>query len=280
MFRKFSLLFFIIAFGIAGCRQADEQQSASEKAETQTEQTTQTTEDTTSTTEGQDESASVDESKTVVAKVNGVPIYREDLRGFDIQKAVQKELLYQYGKKQGYLDDRIKERVENFEKSLVISKVKIDAIKDYMALNPVTPEELDQEYKKDKEEFVYLKLNEVEVSDKATAEKIHKEASEGASLKDLAAKYGDSVKFQEMDRSTKRFNRFFTDLEVGAVSELISNQDKYYIYKVEETNQLPTPDVKRRLRLEKEAEKKRKAINNLVEKIKQTGEFKVEMMNK
>lgn len=278
MFRKFSLLFFIFAFAIVGCRQAEENGKTSTEKEAKTEQTTETTE---STTDQDQADTTVDESKTVVAKVNGVPIYREDLRGFDVQKAIQKELLYQYGKDNGYLDDRIKERVANFEQSLVISKVKIDAIKDYMALNPVTAEELDQEYQKDKKEFIYLKLNEVEVTDKAIAEKIHSEAKAGGNLKDIAAKYDESqVKFQEMDRSTKRFNRFFKELKPGAVSELINNEGKYYIYKVADTNQLPTPDVKRRLRLEKEAEKKRKAINNLVEKIKQTGDYKVEMANK
>jgi len=265
----------MFALAFAGCKQTQEQKSTSNTENKSTESSQSMNE---SKSQGE-EANQVDQSKTVVAMVNDVPIYREDLRGFDVQKALQKELLYQYGLKQGYLDDSIKQRVENFKKSLVISKVKIDAIKDYMALNPVTPEEIDSEYKQNKQQFTYLKLNELEIADKDTADKVYNEAKSGTSLKDLGSKYGDKVKFSEMDRSTKRFNRFFNDLKPGSVSELINNNGKYYIYKVEDTTQLPTPDVRRRLRLEKEAEKKRTAINNLVQKIKQSGDFKVKMMN-
>ena len=219
----------------------------------------------------------IDKSKTVAATVNGSPIYKEDLRGNKLDKAINEEILFQHGVNLG-LDKKVEQRVNDFRKSLVISQIKIDAINEYMALNPVTAEEIEERYSQlKKNRFLFLKLQEMEIADENTANDIHSKVAGGADFS-KAASANPKATVKEMDRLTKRFNQFFTEMKVGEVSKVVENNGKYYIYRISEVQSMPETDAKRRINLEKKAEKKRQAIARLIQKLKTKEGYKIEII--
>ena len=216
--------------------------------------------------------------KKVVAKVNGRPIYEEDLRGRKLENVIEDEILYEEGLKQG-LETQYQEQVDRYKKSLIINAVKQQIQYSLPRNQKVSDSEIQDFYKKYEGRYTNLKALGVSAGDKKTAEVIHERATKGEDLEKIASEYADSgVRLRpnpiilNVDK-----NDYFSELKVGAVSDIIEENGSFFIYKVVDVKKLPLSDVKTSIRYAIYAQKQSQAFSDFAEKAKKEHNIEVEI---
>ena len=255
MFKQLFLLTFVIILVNACEGVNDKQENTEQNSEPTVNTASDKAEDHTST----NEEIIVDESKTVVAMVNGKPLYKEDLSGLSLPKAVENEILYQEAVRKGY-EDKYSKNVENFKRSLFINQLKSSVIKDYLRDNPVKEEEL-TEFVKDKlDNYIYLKVVKVTTEDADLAQKIADKAKSNNDLKQSAATIAGNDANIVDENFSKNYNEYFKEKNEGDISDVISSGEEYIIIQIVEKKELPTEQIARTERFNLVAKKKREAV--------------------
>ncbi len=254
MKKLFPLLIFIILFA-AGCERFQKKQGT--------------------TTTGTEEST----QRKVVARVNGRPIYEEDLKGKPIQAAIDYEILYEAGLKQG-LDKQIEQDVENFKKRLIVTRVQREIMGNLPKEELASDTEIEEYYKQNEMKYKILSLKEISVEDKNLADEIQKRAATGEDFEKIASDYsnsGKNVGVRDL-KFNRRYNNQFMGKEVGSVSEVIQEGDKFIILKLTETKDIPLDKAKQAIRYTVAAKKRAQAVHDFAEKAKNENNIKVEII--
>ncbi len=231
----------------------------------------------------QETTQKIDPNKTVVAKVNGTPIYKEDLpAGMPIEKAIEKELLLIEAKRRG-LDQIYKEDLENLVKNTLATKVKGQIITEYMRKHPITQEEIEEYYEKNKGKYLYLKVLDISTNDKQLAEEIKsKLEAPNADIEEIKKQYADKeVKFEEKNFS-KTFNQHFDSFEKGTVSRMVEGKKgKFHIYRIVEVKEPPNKKVVFSvINTELKRQRYQKAIEEIINRMKLDPSIKIEIVEK
>lgn len=237
------------------------------------------------TAPGASENAKVERYKPkmdskVVALVNGVPIYEEELRGAPIETAVTEEILYQEGLRRG-LDKKHEKQVVDYQVSLVVRDVKMDIVQQLPAQREVTDKDIEKYYDRVKSKYSDYHIVEINFTDQNLGPEILKTAGEGKELKDIA----DSFPEQEqnvtfVDLGDKReLVKYFKAREVGSLSEVVQKPDgTFSIYKIVGERQTPLSNVKFSIKHNLEARRGAVAIDSKAREIAEQNNMKIEII--
>jgi len=252
MKKLFPLLVLIILFA-AGCERFDKKQ-----ATTGTEETTQ---------------------KKVVARVNGRPIYEDELKGRPLETVIDYEILYEAGLKQG-LDKKVEKAVEDYRKRLILTALQKEIMNNLPKEENVSDEEIEKYYKENESEYRYLRIKEIAVEDKNLAEEIHKRALKGEDFEKIASDYsksGTRITVRDL-RFNMTYNDFFSGKDVGSVSEVVQEGNQFKILKLTEIKEIPHYKVMEAIRHTILAKRKAQAVHEFAEKFKNENKIEVEIL--
>jgi len=216
--------------------------------------------------------------KKIVARVDGRSIYEEDLRGRPIEEVIVDEILYEEGLKRG-LDKKFEERVELYKRNLIINELKAEIIKN-LPKEVVGRKEIEGYYKENESKYKYLRIKQVSVEDKNLAEKIHKKALAGEDLEKIASDYsksGTNLTVTDLGYN-KKYNDLFSGKDIGSVSDVIQEGDRFKILKLIEVREIPLSMLNQPIKYAVSAKKRGEAVREFVEKLKEENKIKVEII--
>jgi foldase protein PrsA len=265
MKKLFTFLFLIVVIA-SGCTQSEK------KEETKT---SSSKEDTASKQQTQSEQG----EKKIVARVNGNPIYEEDLMGRRVQAAITDEILYQEGLKQG-LDKKFEREIENYKKRLIVDAVKKDLLVNLPQKEEISDEQIENYYKENQNKYTFLTIKEISVGDKNTAEEIRKKLIDGGNSTQIASEYSNSgVKLTAKDlRFVKKYNDLFEKKEAGQVSEVVEKGNQFKVLVITDVRAIPLLKAKKAIEFNIMARRRGRAIQEMVNKMKKENTIKVEVL--
>ncbi len=238
--RNLSLLFVFMI--LLGCNQSDTNTESSPDEQAATDTQTSSTNDTKS--DKQEETAGV-----VVARVNGSPIYEEDLRGRNVEFLVTEEVIYQIGLKQG-VDKDYEEQVRKYQKGLIIKGTKAKILENADPAKKISDEEIQEYYDRNKDKYSYLRIHEISFPDPKMGEEIKAKAEKGEDLQEIANGYPDkpvTVSDRGFDRTM--VENFSDNREVGAISEVVQKPNgTFAVLKIVEVREVPMKVSKKSIR--------------------------------
>jgi hypothetical protein len=220
--------------------------------------------------------------KTVVARINGRPIYKEEVGEEPLERVIDEEILYEIGLKQGLdKNKKLEEKVERYKKRLIINAVRAQILDNIGKKEPkVSDEEIENYYKENENRYRYLSLKAIITNDRKVAEEIHKRALKGEDFEKIVSDYsnnsGKEVTLRELS-FTRRYNDIFKGKEIGSVSNIIQEGNRFIILKVTDVRQIELQRVKPAIRTTIAAQKKGEALHDYIEKLKKENNIKVEI---
>lgn len=220
-------------------------------------------------------------SGKIVAKVNGVPIYEEELNGRPVKSLITDEILYQEGLKEG-IEKKYQDKVMQYQMSLVVKDVKSSILENMPPEKEVTDKELLDYYNQHKDvNYTNIRIQEINFPDKKLGDEVLKMAQEGKELQDIAnsmSNSGSKVTVNDLGFN-KQLYKYFKVKEVGAVTEVISKQDgTYSVLKVLEVKEVPFDTAKNVLKYTVESRKKGAAFDEYAKKIAKENGMKIEIV--
>lgn len=216
----------------------------------------------------------------VVAYVNGVPVYEDELRGGTVDMAVTNEILFQEGLRRG-VDKKYEQQVEDFRTSLVVREVRMDIMENLPPMKEVTDEDILQYYNRSKDKYSAYHMVEINFSDENLGPEILKLAGEGQALRDIANSLaGKDPKVIFNDLGTRReFVQYFDDREVGSLSEIVKRSDgTFSVLKIVEVKQTPLANIKFSIRNNLEARREATSIENKSREIARENNMEIEIV--
>ena len=216
----------------------------------------------------------------VIAYVNGVPIYEDELRGGTVDMAVTDEILYQEGLRLG-VDKKYEQKVNDFKTSLVVRDVRMDIMENLPPAKEITDEDIEAYYDKNKDKYSAYHIVEINFSDQNLGPEILKLAGEGEELRDIATNLASSdPKVIFNDLGTRReLVQYFDDKEVGTLSEIVKKSDgTFSILKIVEVKQTPLANLKFSIRNNLEARKEANLIENKSREIARENNMEIEVV--
>lgn len=225
-----------------------------------------------------------EKSGKVVARVNGVPIYKDELNGQSVDSLVTDEIIYQEGLSEG-LEKKYQEKVMQYQMSLVVREVKDRVISELPPEKEITEEELLNYYNSAKDlKYTNLRVEEINFTDKKLGEQILKMAKDGKDfndiVKELPADVSETaeVKVNQLGYDRK-LNMFFEVKEVGSVSNIVDKENgTYSVLKIQEVSVIPFQTAKNTIRFIVEARKKGAAFNAYARKVAKEKNYDVEIV--
>lgn len=219
-------------------------------------------------------------STEVVATVNGVPIYREELKGRPVKDLISEEIIYQKGLGLG-LEDKFTQKLRNYRKQLIVNDLKSDILEELPAAKEVSDEEILQYYEDNQPKYSFVRMHELGFTDDGLGEDITKRLEAGEEASEIASSYSDSgVNVLNRDLGySKEMLKYFNNIEVGAVTEVITKPDgSYSIVKIVEIKPIPLRQSERAIKRILEAKRKTNAYNAYADKIIQENGVEIEMV--
>lgn len=230
----FSKLLLLLTFvTLIGCNQSDSddtstppenQNSASEQAQTTT-----------------DDQSAVEPERTgkVVARVNGKPIYEDDLNGKNLDFVITEEIIYQVGLQQG-LDKEITKKVKDYERALVINKTKASLMEDMPPTKQISDEDIQKYYDDNKGKYMHVRIHEISFPDVNLGIEIKKKAEGGEDLQAIATSYPDAAITVTDIGYNRQLAQEFENKEVGSISEVIQKPNgTFSVLKIVEIKEIP-----------------------------------------
>jgi hypothetical protein len=223
-------------------------------------------------------SESISPEKKLVAKVNGRPIYEEDLKGKKLEYVIVDEILYEEGLRQG-LGDVYKDQNDKLNKNLIIRAMKIKIQGDLPRNQRISDREIEDFYKEYQRKYTMLRAIGISATDKNTAEIIRERAIKGEELEKIASEYPDSgvrLSPNPVSLSLDK-NDYFQELKDGEISDIIQDRGKFLIYKVIQVQKLPIGQLKNSIKASIFAKKLSHAYSDFAEKAKKEHKIDVQI---
>lgn len=267
--KLFLLLIFMV---LVGCNQSDTNQDSENEGAPQTQAQTDTSTDTDSATEPQKEGK-------IVARVNGSPIYEEDLNGRNLNFVITEEIIYQAGLEQG-VDEDIKRMVDDYERMLIIKKTKQSMIENMEPSKPISDEEIQEYYERNKSSYVQAKIQEITVPDVNLGLEVKEKAEAGEDLQEIANSYPD-VAITVTDIGYNRaLAQKFEKKEAGSVSEVMQKPNgTFSVLKIVEIKDIPLKASKNSIRHGLESQKLGKMFDIQARRLAEKNNIKIERLD-
>jgi hypothetical protein len=224
-----------------------------------------------------------EKSAKVVARVNGVPIYEDDLNGRPVDSLVTDEILYQEGLKEG-LEKKYQDKVRNYQMSLVVREIKNKIIDQLPPEREITDKDL-LEYYNSAKDSIYTKyrIEEINFQNEKLGEQIITMAKEGKSFQDIAKVISEADSQATVNDLgfNNKLNIYFKTNEPGSISEVIRKQDgAYSVLKILEINVVPYNSVKNNIKYAIKARRKAADYDQSAREIAKENGFTVEIVDK
>jgi len=216
----------------------------------------------------------------VVAYVNGVPIYEDELRGGTVDMAVTNEILFQEGLRLG-VDKKYEQQVEDFRTSLVTRDVRMNVMENLPPMKEVTEEDIEEYYNRNKDKYSSYHLVEINFTDENLGPEILKQAGEGKELRDIASGLAGSdpnVIFNDLG-TRRELVQYFKDRQVGSLSEVVKKSNgTYSVLKIVEVNETPITNIRFSIRNNLEARREASSIENKTREIARENNMEIEIV--
>lgn len=267
--RKLSLL--LIIMSVLGCSNSGSETQAT----TEGHQNTQAKD-----TEGAD-SVQISKPERVgklVARVNGVPIYEDELNGRNIEFVVSEEIIYQAGLKKG-MGKQFRDQVRNYEKSLVVKTTKSEVLENREPTKKVSDEQIERYYELNKDKYVYARILEIAFPDVNMGNDIKERAEKGEKLQDIASSYPNIAMTVTNLGFNKRMAKNFDTLEVDNISDVIQKPNgTFSVLKVVEIKDVPLSVSKKSIRNILEAKEKGNMFDEYANELARENNITVEII--
>jgi len=256
--RKFAVLFVLLI--LIGCNQSDSNSKSPSS-------------DNTAATEPEPER----EGK-VIARVNGQPIYEDDLNGTNLKFLITEEILYQEGIRQG-IDKQYRGRVRDFERRLIISGTKERILENAEPTKQVSNEEIKSYYERNKDIYSYIRVHEISFPDSNLGNEIKDKAKSGEELQTIANSYPDIVITVNDVGFNRRIVQHFKTRNVGSVSEVIQKPDgTFSVFKIVEVRGIPLNTTKNSIKHTLKARRKGRMFDSYAQKIVEENNMTIEII--
>lgn len=217
----------------------------------------------------------------VVARVNGVPIYEDELKGRPVQYLITDEILYQKGLGLG-LDAKYADTIRDYKKHLVVHDIRTGILEDLPPTKEVSDEEIESYYESYPAKYSFVRIHEVAFVDKSLGDEIYNKVKNGEDLTEIVNAYtesGANVVGKDLGYNRELLNQFDT-IEVGSVSDVLSKPDgTYSVIKIVEIKPIPLYQAERGIRQLLEAKRKTFAQNRYANEIVKENNIKIEIMD-
>jgi|GEM_PF-1682596 len=253
--RNLSLLFAFLF--IIGCNQSDTNDTTTGDDTSKTGQNQAET-----STENTAGSAQPERVGKVLARVNGKPIYQEDLNGKNLEFIITEEVIYQAGLKQG-IDKQYQDQVRDYERMLVIKGTKEKMLENTGPKKEISEEEIEKYYELNRDKYAHVRIYEISFPDVNMGEEIKEKVSQGEDLQEIAVSYKDiPVNVADLGYN-RQLAQKFQDKEVGAVSEVIQKENgTFSVMKIVEIKEIPLSASRNSIRHILESRRKGEMFEN------------------
>lgn len=221
-------------------------------------------------------------SSKVVARVNGVPIYEDELNGRPVDSLVTDEILYQEGLKEG-LEKKFQNKIREYQMTLVVREIKNRVIDKMPLEEEITDKDLRDYYNSVKDsKYTTYRIEEINFQDEKQGEQIIKMAKEGKSFEDIAKSLSNAD--SQVTAKDLGFNKdmkiYFESREVGSISNVVNKKDgAFSLLKITEAKETPYNSVKNTIKYVIEAKRKGAAYDQAAKEIAKENGFTVEIVD-
>lgn len=267
--RKLSLLLVFVV--LIGCNQSetDTQPTSNEQGNSQSE---------TNSTENSAADSEPLKTGKILARINGNPIYEDDLKGRNLEFVITEEIIYQVGLKQG-IDKQYKDEVRQYEKKLVVNRTKAKIMEDAPPSKKISDEEIQTYYDNNKSRYSYTRMHEISFPDVNMGKEIKEKAEKGESLQDIANSYPDqNITVTDIGFDRVMVSKFDTQ-EIGSVSEVFQKPNGIYsVLKIVEIKEIPLSASKKSIRHLLESRSKAKMFDEYAWQAAQENNIEIEII--
>lgn len=220
---------------------------------------------------------SVAKEKQIIARINGTPIYKEDLRGRRLNDAIMNEIFYQEGLRKG-VDKSVEDKIEQYKRELVTGIVRQEYLETLPDLKKVSDEEIESYYKDRLQEYEYVRIQEVTVTDKKVAEDIMKRAKMGEDLAKIAEELSVPIKTTGIRSNQLAKKNIFSTTEVGSLSDIVKDGGAYKIFRIIAIGNYPLGQFKSVIIHNVRSQKRSQALQEYMDQIIKENNIKVETL--
>jgi hypothetical protein len=211
----------------------------------------------------------------IIARVNGKPIFREDLSRKGLNQAIMNEIFYQEGLRTG-VDKSVEDKVEKYKRELVVGIIigeYLDALPD---LQKVSDEEIERYYEDREKTFDYVRIQQVTVTDNKIAEDIMQRAKDGEDLAKIAKELSVPIKTSGIKPNVLAKKNIFSTIEVGSLSDIVEDGGTYKIFKIIAIGSYPLSKFKSIIISKIKSQKRSQALQEYMDQIIKDNNIKVE----
>ncbi len=217
----------------------------------------------------------------VVARVNGVPIYEDELKGRPLQYLITEEVLYQKGLGLG-LGEKYAEKIRDYNKQLIVHDLKMDILENLPPTKEISDEEVKAYYDNNPERYTFVRMHEVGFVDKNLGDEILAKVKNGEDLTEIVNAYvesGANVVGRDLGFNREMVKEF-DNIELGAVTDVLTKPDgSYSVIKIVEIKPIPLRQTERAIRQLLEAKRKSYANDNYANQIIEENGIEVEIID-
>jgi len=219
----------------------------------------------------------------VAFKINGRPVYKDEMSVRDINAAINDEILYEDALMKGVdKEARVEKTLKIYRRNFIVGIMKKKIIDDFLENYQLSDEEINKYYEENKNKYSIIDVNKLLIQDKSKAEEIHNKLVNGEAIDDIVIEYkapNTEIIVQKIF-NTRRYNDLFDSLEVGKISKPVDEQDNTLIYVILKADIKSLDSMKNKIQYSLLNKQKNKAIADYIEKTKKENNIKVEMDSK
>lgn len=215
--------------------------------------------------------------KQIIARINGTPIYKEDLKGRRLNEVIMNEVFYQEGVRQG-IDKSVEVKVEEYKKNLVTGILRTEYLKAHPDLKSVSDDEIKRYYDDRLADYTYVRIQEITVKDRKMAEDVMERAKNGEDFEEIAAEVSAPVKTISMRPEKLAKENMFKSTEVGSLSDIVEEGGSYKILKIIDINKYPFEQFKSIILHNVRAQKTSQALQEYMDQIIKDNDINVEIL--
>lgn len=219
------------------------------------------------------------DDKTIVATVNGIPIYKEELIGKSTNDAIENEIFYVAGLEKGF-DEKFADQINDYKKRIISSAVKKERLKDLEEVK-VTEEDMKTYYKNNESKYMHLIVQQISVKDEAIAKEVMEKAEAGEEFKDIASGYRENntdVRVKEF-RLPTQYNDLFEEKKIGSLSEIQTGIQGYELFKITEIQRIPFKKAEQAIRHDISSQRKAENMSEYARELKEKYGIEVDIKN-
>lgn len=221
-------------------------------------------------------------SKKIAFYINDRPVYENKMVNQNIQQAINNEIIYEAALIDKVdADPEILTRVAEFKKNLIIGTVKGKVIRDYLDSKEFADEDITKYYEENKYKYSSLDLLEITSTDKNAIDDLRSKLLEGQDLEQLFSEIensGTNIKKRQIN-NTKRYNRYFTNFEIGGISEPYEERNNHYIFQITKINVQPLKFIKSKVKFNLISNTRANAVTEYIKKVNTEYNIKVKRVN-